>query len=182
MAKPSEVIILAEDERQQRFARKFLQRAGLENHQMRFTPVPAGHGSGEQWVRKNYVKEVAAYRSRATRARSALLVFIDADQMSVANRAQQLSQELANAGLGPRTNAEAIGKLIPKRNIETWVLCLAGEIVDEATDYRNNCNFDGLVRNAADAFYLATRMNAPIPNACVQSLRVGVDECKRLAI
>lgn len=44
--------------------------------------------------------------------------------------------ELEKVGLSPPTPNERIIHLIPKRNIETWVLCLTGEDVDEQSDYK----------------------------------------------
>ena len=88
-------------------------------------------------MRERYAKEVAAYRSRFPR--TALVVTVDADKGSVDDRLRQLRDALTQAHLPQRTNDERISHLIPKRNVETWILCLTGEKVDEDTDYRGNC-------------------------------------------
>jgi hypothetical protein len=79
MGRPSQVVVLVEDERQQRFVRRYLYRVGYSTHDIRFDPLPAGRGSGAQWVLNRYTEAVMAYRSRSARAMTALVVAIDAD-------------------------------------------------------------------------------------------------------
>ena len=84
MAKPSEVIVLVEDNRQQQLVFRYLRRIGLETHAMRF--VLPSSGSGEQWVREQFPVEVAAYRRRSARAETKLIAVIDADDYTVQER------------------------------------------------------------------------------------------------
>jgi hypothetical protein len=67
------------------------------------------------WVRQRYAKNVAAYRTRATRAATALVIAIDADTHAVAHRLDQLAKILEEASLSPRTAEEKIAQLVPKR-------------------------------------------------------------------
>jgi hypothetical protein len=113
------VVILAEDERHQKFARLYLKRLGFQPHAARLLSLPAGKRCGEQWVRERYVEAVKTYRVRAARAKSALMVIIDADLNTVKKRVEQLRLELAQTKLSARTVNEKIVHLIPKRNIET---------------------------------------------------------------
>jgi len=83
---PSQVIILAEDRRQQNLFRRFLLRCGVRSGQMRFSPLSAGKGCGEQWVRAAYPKEVQACRSRNAGASTGLIVIIDADNNPLERR------------------------------------------------------------------------------------------------
>lgn len=129
MSKPSLVSVLAEDSLHQAFVRRFLLRCGFLNHQIRLGDLPGSRGCGEQWVRERYIKEVAAYRGRASRANTALVVIIDADRGEISHRSRQLES------LGARLEGERIVHLIPRRSIETWILCLNNVIVDEETDY-----------------------------------------------
>src|SRR5579863_8537599 len=124
MSKPSEVIILAEDQTQQRLAYWYLRRLGLNRHVIRSGPLPGGKGSGEQRVRQNYTNSVHAYRTKSMNADTALIVMIDADTNTVKERLGQLSTTLKDAGLQPISKGEKIAHLIPKRNVETWILCL----------------------------------------------------------
>jgi hypothetical protein len=175
----SQAIVLAEDARQAQFARRYLLKIGYSKHAIRIASLPGGRGCGEQWVREHYAKEVKAYRARSTRARTALLVAIDADTDSTENRSRQLDNALRASGLDQRTAGEAISHFIPKRNIETWVLCLCGETVDEETDYSRR-DVEQLIGPSAITFFGWTRENTTLPPHCVLSLSAAIPEAKRL--
>jgi hypothetical protein len=179
MASASLLVVLCEDERQQRFVRRYLKRLGFLPHEIRARDLPSGAGSGEQWVREHYAEEVGAYRARSTRARTVLVVAIDADANEVTERQSQLHQTLTQRGLAARSNSEAIAHLIPKRNIETWILCLNGNNVDEVTDYRGTPGIDALISTAASKFFEWTRDNANVSEHCVQSLVTAIPEARR---
>jgi hypothetical protein len=171
MSKPSLVIVLAEDERHQRFIRNYLLRLNYPARTIRNEPLPAGRGAGEQWVRERYSKAVQAYRARAARTQTALIVVIDADKHEVRHRLQQLPTPL---------DGERIVRLIPKRNIETWILCLTGTDVDEETDYRHHPDIDQKIKPAAIEFFQWSRPNAAPPERCVPSLSSAIPEVRRL--
>jgi hypothetical protein len=135
--------------------------------------LPSGRGSGEQWVRKRYATAVNAFRQRSTRATTWLIVAIDADTGTVDRRLRQLSDAT------PRAEDEAIAHLIPKRHIETWILCLCGEEVDEETDYHGR-EVDGQIKTAASSLFDWSRPNAAPPASCIPSLRVAIPEVQRL--
>jgi hypothetical protein len=169
VSKASQIIVLAEDQRHQRFVRHYLYRLGYEPHDIRFEPLPNGRGCGEQWVRDRYVKAVAAYQAR--HARTALVIVIDADTRSVQERRNQLP--------GDRSAQEAIAILIPKRHIETWVLYLNGEQVDENTDYHAR-PVDDVIKVAAITAWAWSRDAATAPAYCVESLRTAFPELRRI--
>ena len=131
-------------------------------------------------MRMRYALDLRAYRARAARAQSLLVVAIDADAGDVARRSRQLEDSLVAEGLSPRTRAEKIIHLIPKRNVETWILNLNGHPVDEETDYSRHPDVEGLILPAAQTLYDWTRPNAVIPPHCVPSLRLAIDELRRL--
>jgi len=180
MAKPSQVIILVEDRRHQQFLRGYLRRVGLEPHAFRFVPTSSGTGSGEQWVRERFPIEVESYRRR--QAETKLIVVIDADNRSVQERLAQLDQKLREAGATPiRPRDEQIARLVPRRNVETWILCLNGTPVDEETNYKNDGHdWLRLIRSGIETLYAWTRPHAPVPASCVASLQLGVVELGRL--
>jgi hypothetical protein len=171
MSKPSLVIVLAEDERHQRFVRRYLENLNYPSHRIRNEPLPAGRGAGEQWIRERYAKAVQAYRERAARAQTALVVAIDADTHEVQHRLQQLQTVL---------DGERIVRLVPRRNIETWILCLTGTAVDEETDYHHYPGIDEQIRPAATEFFQWSRPNAVPPERCVPSLLSAIPEVRRL--
>lgn len=180
MSKPSQVIVLAEDARHQRFVRHFLYRKGFSTHEIRLEPLPSGKGCGEQWVRERYPTAVQAYRERSARAKTALVVVIDADTDPVDRRNRQLREALTKLEQSDRADNEAIAHFIPKRSIETWVLFLDSRPVDEDTDYSRDPDVDQLIKGGAVAFFGMSRVNAaPLPN-CVASLLAAIPEARRL--
>jgi hypothetical protein len=176
MIKVSRVTVLAEDRNHQSFAKRYLRRVGYKEHQIFLEQIPNGAGSGEQWVRENYARTVHDCRHRAANAGTALVVVIDADDQEPARRQRQLEAELAEA----RSGGERIAHLIPKRNIETWILCLDGKVVDEIKDYSRDREIAERIRPAAETFYAWTRPHADIPSHCVPSLRAAIPEAHRL--
>lgn len=180
MARISQVIVLAEDERHQRLTYRYLQRLSYSRRDVRFEPLPNGRGCGEQWVRERYPNSVRGFRARSAHAHTALIVTIDADAGEVNRRIHQLENALLGDDLAPRTAAERIIHLIPKRNIETWVLNLNGHPVDEETDYSRHAGVDDLMVPAAQTLFEWTRVNATIAPHCVPSLRLAIDELRRL--
>ena len=115
MGRASQVIVLAEDQPHQRFVHRYLEQLGYSRHDIRFEDLPAGRGCGEQWVRERYARAVLAYRWRSARARTALVVVIDADKYDVERRLRQLGEALEAVETEARGNAERIAHFIPKR-------------------------------------------------------------------
>lgn len=182
MSKPSSMIAIVEDERHEMLFRRYLKRCGMGPNQVTYIRSPSGAGSAEQWVRARFAKEVSAYRTRRAKAATALLLVIDADTHAVPTRLAQLDQALRNAGIQIVEADEQIARLVPKRNVETWILCLSDEAVNEETDYKSGRhNWNDLIPPAAQALFQWTRRDAELPNHCVDSLRVGVRELNRLA-
>jgi hypothetical protein len=180
MRKPSRAIVLAEDEEHNMFVRRYLMELGLVEREIYTEPLPAGRGCGEQWVRNEYARVVGAYRRRAAKARTALVVVIDADGGDVSRRLRQMEEGLIHAAMGRRTLDERIAHFVPRRNIETWILCLNGEVVDEEADYKGRRGVEKRISPAAAALYEWTRNNAIIPNRCVASLAAAIPEARRV--
>jgi hypothetical protein len=180
VSKPSQVIVLVEDDHQEMLVYRYLKKRGLRP---RIESSPSGKGSAESWVRKSFAKEVSAYRIRQAKASTALIVVIDADTHTVQDRLNQLDQALRDAGK-QRVDAgtEQIARLVPKRNVETWILCLTGQEVDEETDYKNaKDGWNKLIPQAAEALFQWSRPHADLPNRCIDSLQSGVRELNRLS-
>jgi hypothetical protein len=124
--------------------------------------------------------DVQSYRSR--KAETKLIVMIDADIHSVEQRLRQLDESLRQAGVSlSDEDAENIARLIPKRNIETWILCVSRRVVDEATDYKyERDDWTELIREGVPALYDWTRPNATLPASCVKSLRDAIPQLRKL--
>jgi len=128
------IVLLCEDSQHEAFTRRFLVGMGWNKRELRVEKNPSARVSGEQWVREKFVKELEAYRSRKSRAASALIAIIDADTTGLKgprDRINELEKACAVKGIPFRTRDEAVAIAVPKRNIETWIHYLNGESVDE---------------------------------------------------
>ena len=173
-------MILGEDLRHANLVRRYLEQCGHERRCLRFMLASPGRGAGEQHVRLNYAKEVNAYRNAAQRRRAALVVIIDADTCTVRQRRQELADALIEAHLETRQAKETIALLTPRRNVETWILCLTGDHVDEQTDYKGRAGLDHKTRSAAKSLWEWTRPNFVLPLTCIDSLREAIPELVRI--
>jgi hypothetical protein len=185
VSKPSLVIVLLEDARHKMLIYRYLKKRDkkLNADQIRVHVSPSGSGSAENWVQREFVREVGEYRRRQrTRGETALIVMIDADTHTVQHRLGQLEQALREGARPPvDTDTERIARLVPRRNIETWILCLSGHEVDEEIDYkREHHDWAELTRSAAETLFQWARSNAQLPNHCIESLRCGITELRRL--
>jgi hypothetical protein len=131
-------------------------------------------------VRQQYANAVQDYRVRSSKAKTALVAIIDADTGDVNRRVRQFQDALKQDGVGARSNDEAIIHLVPRRNIETWILHLSGENVNEETDYKGQ-DVEGLITSAAETFFEWSRPSAQLPDRCLPSLRAGIVETRPLA-
>lgn len=134
-------VVLGEDRSHLNFVRRWLIAEGVERRQIfeRETAASLIGGSGEQFVRQQYVAEVGYYRAKANHQRVALIVVIDADLETVEYRKRQLDEVLGDE---PRRPSERIAVVVPRRNIETWLTVLLDPaVVDEgeATDFKPRC-------------------------------------------
>ena len=174
------VVVVLEDARHQMLVYRYLKKRGMGERDMRIERSPSGEGNAEGWVRKSFVKEVSVCRGR--HAKSALIVIIDADTHTVQDRCRQLDQALEDGGK-QRVDVEheQIARLVPKRNVETWILCLNDQPVDENVDYKSTRrDWNDLIPPAAKALFEWTRPNVDPPADCIDSLRMGMSELSRL--
>jgi len=163
------IVILAEDRTQANFARHWLKHRGHHSRSFRTSICP--RGSGEQFVREQYLGELIEQRRRAAKHKSALVVLIDADTDSVARRHRQLDD------IAKREPGEAVAILVPKRNIETWLLLLCGQDVVEETDYKGRVLPERAEARAAEQF--AAGIAAP-PTGWLPSLHDAATEARRI--
>lgn len=186
MSKPTEVIVLCEDYRQSAFTLSYLKRCGI-NRGIRPLLSPHGRGSAEQWVRSQYPIQVEAYRLAKSRKHTWLIVVVDADMATVARRLGQMNAALKQAGDHRLHEIDAenekIARLVPRRNIETWILALNAVQVNEVDDYksaRSAEEWSGLISLASKALYAWTRPKIQLPEDLIDSLRFGIQEIERV--
>lgn len=131
-----QAILLIEDKAHHRFAYHFLCAKGMERRRITSHMAPPGHNSAEQWVREQFPRFVKKLRSCHTKI--LLVVMVDADTKSVAQRKDQLLVAVPNQNLESLGPDKHILFVIPKRNIETWVHFLQKNVIDEEADYHDN--------------------------------------------
>ncbi len=143
MSRSVNIVILCEDRQHEAFARRFLKQAGRGHRIQRVEVSPKGRGSAEQYVREQFVKELAYYRARRHRVGQALIVLIDADGRDAADRIKQVESNCVKAGNERRQASERVAIFVPARNIETWLAYLDGKTVNENDKYpRLDCERD----------------------------------------
>ena len=163
-----------EDRAHINFVRHHLKKRGFNHRQLR--PIlRAGSGSGAQFVLQKYAAEVKAYRSKANHLSLALITIIDADRQEVQHIHHRLEGQLQNANIENRKTGERIALLVPKRNIETWIVYLQGTSVDEESDYKQH----SLAENYRQAGITLAEQLGQQPRAdCPQSLQMALNELK----
>lgn len=170
--------ILCEDLQQEVFVRHYFLQRGFDRREIRTEHAPQGRGAGEQFVRERFPLEVRDHRRRASYQSVALVVVIDADTQSVAQRINSLNQTLRQNGQAERQPDERIALFVPKRNIETWIHYPLHSMVDEETVYpklgkQSDCIV--VVR-----MYVQTICTSRLPDEAPPSLHAACQELARI--
>ena len=193
MNSPSRVIILAEDQRQARFVRAYLRNRvpDLHHREIFDAPMANGHGSGAQWVINHFEAQILAHlisrtkKSNERRPEKWLMVVIDADNGTVQDRLNEFRSRIEGSKdervRKCSVEKDNVARLIPKWSIETWILNLNGETVDEKVRYKSqNRAWDSLTKSAAVVLHgWVSKVNNP-PGQCTLSLSQGIGELSRL--
>jgi hypothetical protein len=108
---------------------------GWDTRELRVEKSPSAIGSAVQWVTHKFPFELRIYRQRRQRAASALIAIIDADTKDVQDRINEFEDKCKSMQIPFRDSDEAVAIVVPKRNIETWIHYLNGELVNEEDDY-----------------------------------------------
>jgi hypothetical protein len=130
-------IVLCEDETHWLFVYRWLLAKGAKPNEIVLVPLPAGRGAGFQHVLGKYAREIGEYRRKAHHVQSRrLIVVLDGDASTAAQRVAELGAKLDEAGIAPRDVGERVCLLVPCRNGETWIHFFHGHPVDEVSDYK----------------------------------------------
>lgn len=188
MSSPSWVYVLVEDQRQKQLIYRYLAIVGINLRQVTIEVSPSGQGSAEQWVRENFARQARKCRARNVRAATGMFVMLDADTTTVQERREILDEALVSAGQSPiDENRDPIARLIPKRNVETWILYLglrgvASPPLEEEQDYKRSKTpeeWSTLIPLAAETLFAWTGQTATLPENLLDSLRHGIREIPR---
>ncbi|NQU24213.1 MAG: hypothetical protein HQ567_23270 [Candidatus Nealsonbacteria bacterium] len=173
------VTVLVEDRALERLAREVLYRLGFARREVYVEGYPVGRGSAKQWVEKQYPGKVRTYRSKASFQQIAMLVGTDADEQTVKHHFDCLDSALKDAKLTQCGDDERIVIWVPKWNVETWMLHLCGEDVDEMENYKNklkNPDFAAIAKCFVDRFHTSGSGSSGL----LPSLQVALKETARL--
>lgn len=175
-----QAIVLCEDLQGWVFVRRALVTLGYDGRAIRMVPYTGGRGCGEQHVREALPEQLLAHRSAVARRRTVLVVHVDADRGTVAERQASLRLELERRQVTPPEPSEAVAVLIPRREIETWIhFFLDGPPVDEETSYAKYKDRESDARPAADAFARHV-LGRTVPAGAPPSLVVALGEMQRV--
>jgi hypothetical protein len=177
--------VITEGKRDQNFVRGLLKRSGVGPREMVFAPISEGQGSGKQRVLSQFAGQVVACRRRKSRAATSLIVMMDADDQSVDRCCGDLDRRLSEAGQERvDRRSDSIARLIPKRNIETWLFYLTSDAearigIDETADFKTSKPkdaWDSLLPAASDAFFTWHHAPSNRPQPLLDSLGRGLRE------
>jgi hypothetical protein len=170
------IFVLAEDQEQQSLIRKYLVRAGHGTRDIRDLPLPGNRGCGSQYVREQFLIQVAECRGRIGRkTKSMLVVMTDADSLNVTDREKSLAETLKTGHQAPVSADEPIIILIPKWQVETWIKCLLGHNMSEDDPKSDEPRVTrGDISDAAEILFRWSRANALVGTTCVPSLRASL--------
>lgn len=126
------IVLLCEDMQTTTFVRRFLKKRKIKRRDVFVREMLSGRGSGEQWVREQFPKELQYVRNGERRF---LIAVVDADTGSTQDRLSQLADECTRQGVPTKKHGDPALVVVPRRNIETWFAYLEGQDVDETTAY-----------------------------------------------
>lgn len=182
------IYVLVEDKRHQMFIRGLLKKVGVGRREMIFAPIPDGHGSGKQSVLSQFPDQVRLCRRRNSRASTSLIAMLDADELTVERCLGDLDEKLLSTGQNRIDGArDRIARVIPKRNIETWITYLtldraAGTGFDEDRDIKGTKSkreWENLTPSAVEKFVEWNRLPANRPANLPDSLSRTFQEIPR---
>lgn len=179
MNNKAQVFILCEDTVHYHFSRKYFELLGFKKIRGTYNPKGISVGSGAEYVKDNYEKEVKAFRSKVNHLDYILVVIIDDDTKDNAKYLYKKHSPSAN---------ESILIFSPTRNIESWFHYIAtGDInvevkdeQDKVTDYKSH------YKNSKPTEFAKKLKNEicinGLPENAPASLRCACNELKRLSI
>jgi len=167
----SQIVILCEDRQHEVFIRHFLKkRYHVTERQIRVMICPQGRGAGEQYVRREYPIQVKVLRQKRHLSKG-LVTMIDADTLAVSERLKQL--------FPIPIETEKIVRLVPKRNIETWIHYLNNDLpsINEMDTYPK-LDKESACKPGVEKWISFCLKG--LPTECLASLQLGCEEWLRL--
>jgi hypothetical protein len=192
MSRPTAVVLLCEDHATAVFLRLYVKQCSItRNIRVNITPS----GCGFDWVLQQYPVEIKAYRIARAKKSTWLIAAIDADKGTVTRRLRQFSLHQQNAEDKHvrefDIQREKIALLVPRRNIETWLLFLSslpaqdGQPINEIKDYkkiekRSKDEWIELAGSASVQMHQWVKPSASLPGNCIESVRLAITQLQHL--
>ncbi len=180
----SQFVLLCEDVTHEQLAKAYLKKCRYENLGRLVRPRVASreqHGGNVGWVLNEFPKELHACRQRQKKSNTLLIVLVDADTFTVADRRRQLLERLKAAGYEGFGEKEPAVLLIPKRHVETWICALLGDSVSEEEDCKSRDKSKKQdIRQAAETLFNWSRAKATPGPTCVSSLKTALPEWRKI--
>lgn len=179
----SRIVLLCEDDAQQRLAFAYMKHCGINTKYdvVRLVGSRRQQGSAKQWVIRQFPEQLHACRQRSARARTQLVVFVDADEDSVEHREQQLWRGVSDDGSATRLEGDAVVLLIPRWHVETWIKARLGETVSEDEPCKGRKEpYDEDLKQAARRLFEWSRDGARPGPTCVASLERSLPEWRKI--
>ena len=179
-----QIVLVCEDRAHESFIRRYLERRGYPLARLRVSRYPSGgRGSGKEFVRQEYLKEVREVRRywRTNRPGGCtLVVLIDHDPGSRPDPYSDLDRRLVADGQDGRSPDEAIALFVPKLSIETWVYHLldTSRRVNETVDYSKPRY--GITHPSYRQAGVVFASYDPSSNCPLLSLQTGCEERRRI--
>ena len=136
MPRVCHIVLVCEGWRDSAFARGFLESSGSRLIHEKRNP----RGSGHDWVKGQFVVEVAAL-TRFSEGRG-VLGLLDEDGQGASARENEIEEALRARQLGSLSARDGRCLLLPTRNLETWLYWLKSHqsettvSIDETTNYK----------------------------------------------
>lgn len=184
MSRVCEIVLVCEGWRDSRFARSFLEAAGVDPRKI--DPKVNPGGSGHDWVKAEFVEAITDLKR--FREGHGVLGLLDEDGCGVAKRRGEITKRLTERGF---TLNAASGRclLLPARNIETWLYWLEGQRTGQAWGINETDNYKtnrppGVSEKQTNGFcssagaYLHTLNDRALPSGCPPMLADALQQLR----
>ncbi len=136
MGATKKIVLACEDAQQNSFVSECLKKLGAKKMKRDLYSWIAAreepNGNVDSVIKRVTDVEFPAWQRRCPSCATLLVVVADADTKSIPDRVARFPSRENS----PSSNLYVI--IVPKRNIETWVVLSNGTEVDEITDYKNS--------------------------------------------
>jgi hypothetical protein len=182
MARVCNIVLVCEGWRDSAFARGFLETSGSRRIHEKRNP----RGSGHDWVKTQFVEEVASL-ARFSEGRG-VLGLLDEDGQGASVWENEIEEALRARKLGSLSATDGRCLLLPTRNLETWLYWLklrqngTNVQIDETTNYNQKpptgaARIDNRdCRPAGEHLY--TLDHTQLPDGCPSMLRKGLPQLR----